>query len=166
MNETLAQAKDIVSLIRQNIPIRCAAGSADQYLLALDDENRMLWSKLTTSDDELRKAEKELKETWLDPDGRDPNAFRRPTAEAYGRLCIAYRRLEVEKKDWMDRAYDVAALYAEESRKMSRALNVIKAVKDLRGWRDWIAKVTTLIDFSHRNMLDLFSELKKYEEGV
>ena len=36
-------------------------------------------------------AENALYETWLDPEGHSPDAFRVPTAEAYGRACLALR---------------------------------------------------------------------------
>lgn len=50
----------------------------------------------------MRRAESALNETWLDPE-HGPDAWRRPTAEAYARVCVLYRKeqeklAEVEKE--------------------------------------------------------------------
>jgi hypothetical protein len=45
---------------------------------------------------ELGKAEASLNETWLEPVEHGPDAWRRPTAEAYARACVLLRKARAE----------------------------------------------------------------------
>lgn len=53
-------------------------------------------AKIAQLEEALAGARAELNETWYEPKEHGPDAWRRPTAEAYGRVCVLLRKAEAK----------------------------------------------------------------------
>lgn len=75
-------------------------------------------------------AEADLNETWFDPD-HGPDAWRRPTAEAYARVCVLYRKAQERLKLCDDGTPDARGKFRVIEAE-GRTTQLLKALLDIR----------------------------------
>lgn len=94
-----------------------------------------LRAAVSQRDDTIKALRAELDETWLGPDS--PDAFRRPTAEAYGRLCGLYNESVARIRSMEFNLSELSAMSADYRNREAASLTRAEALEaEIKAMRD------------------------------